>query len=309
MADLSGKVFGKLKVLRLVGGRRSRWLCLCECGKTVELQECYLSRGDRKSCGCNWGNKIIDRIGERFGRLTVISMADRMGGKIRWNCLCDCGKEVIVRSGSLQAGNTLSCGCLQKEKTRERARDLTGMKFGRLLVVRRTEQRNHSYHWWCRCECGQELEVSGCNLVTGGSKSCGCLRTEATTKHGLCGNHRAYREYLWKQDPARKLRHYVSNSIRKVLHGAKHGSCFDHLPYSPNELKEHLEAQFESWMSWDNYGGSAECGERTWWIDHVIPQSSFGYTSMIDARFGQCWALSNLRPLEKIDNIKKGARR
>lgn len=32
-----------------------------------------------------------------------------------WNCLCECGNELVVRGGALKNGNTKSCGCLQKE--------------------------------------------------------------------------------------------------------------------------------------------------------------------------------------------------
>lgn len=57
-------------------------------------------------------------------------------------------------------------------------------------------------------------------------------------------------------------------------------------------------------MSWDNYGAKPGC----WTIDHIVPQSHFCYTSLKDPQFQKCWALSNLRPLEYIANIRKGDR-
>lgn len=52
--------------------------------------------------------------------------------------------------------------------------------------------------WVCKCICGQEIVTKGYNLVTGGSKSCGCLRKDRTketnTKHGMKGT-RLYR--IW----------------------------------------------------------------------------------------------------------------
>lgn len=70
------------------------------------------------------------------------------------------------------------------------------------------------------------------------------------------------------------------------------------------ELKAHLEKQFEPWMSWDNYG-AASTDMKTWQIDHIVPQSKLSYTAMTDDNFQKCWALSNLRPLESFENIKK----
>jgi hypothetical protein len=53
-------------------------------------------------------------------------------------------------------------------------------------------------------------------------------------------------------------------------------------------------------MSWSNYG-------TYWTLDHIIPQVAFSYTSMNDQSFLDCWALSNLQPLEKIKNLSKNS--
>lgn len=57
--------------------------------------------------------------GQRFGRLVVVEESHRLNGRIYWWCKCDCGQRVIVRGDSLRSGLTRSCGCIQKEKTRE----------------------------------------------------------------------------------------------------------------------------------------------------------------------------------------------
>ena len=67
--------------------------------------------------------KLIDLLGNRFGRLIVVSRADSVKSpcgtvKAVWNCVCDCGKPVAVRSGSLINRHTLSCGCLVVETSR-----------------------------------------------------------------------------------------------------------------------------------------------------------------------------------------------
>jgi hypothetical protein len=57
--------------------------------------------------------KVVDRTGLRYGSLTAVSLAERIGRPIRWNCICDCGKQVVVNGTSL--GRTNSCGCSRKK--------------------------------------------------------------------------------------------------------------------------------------------------------------------------------------------------
>lgn len=61
------------------------------------------------------GQNIVDKTGERYGRLTVLSLSEkRSGRKTFWNCVCDCGNTKVVRSDSLAV--VKSCGCLKKEQ-------------------------------------------------------------------------------------------------------------------------------------------------------------------------------------------------
>ena len=64
--------------------------------------------------------KMIDRTGEKYGRLTVLAESARIfypstkkNGQRTWLCKCSCGGRAIVRDGSLRSGNTRSCGCLK----------------------------------------------------------------------------------------------------------------------------------------------------------------------------------------------------
>jgi len=62
-------------------------------------------------------SKFIDRTGQVFGRLTVVSYAGKNNlRKSTWDCSCECGNKVIVASGSLVTGNTTSCGCYLKSR-------------------------------------------------------------------------------------------------------------------------------------------------------------------------------------------------
>lgn len=62
----------------------------------------------------------INIVGQKFGRLLVISLAESAPIK-KWLCRCDCGNEKQIPSGPLKNGATKSCGCLQKETIRKTA--------------------------------------------------------------------------------------------------------------------------------------------------------------------------------------------
>lgn len=57
-------------------------------------------------------------------------------------------------------------------------KDLTGMKFGRLTVLERAENHKGRVAWYCICDCGGHTIVTGHDLNSGDTKSCGCLNHE-----------------------------------------------------------------------------------------------------------------------------------
>lgn len=61
--------------------------------------------------------KMVDRSGQRFGRLTVLDSFKSENGKIRWFCRCDCGTEKYIISSNLGRDNSTSCGCYKSEVT------------------------------------------------------------------------------------------------------------------------------------------------------------------------------------------------
>ena len=106
-----------------------------------------------------------------------------------------------------------------------------------------------------------------------------------------------------RDDPKYRLRCSVSRSICRSLKRrakTKGGSTFDHLPYTPKELMEHIEKQFDEHMTWENQGSY-------WHIDHIRPHASYKYDSLDHPEFQECWALENLRPLEATENRSKGS--
>lgn len=67
-------------------------------------------------------------------------------------------------------------------------RDISGQRFGRLTVLRLTDNRYHgSVLWECLCDCGNTTFVTSSNLVRGAVKSCGCLWRQTGPKIDLSG--------------------------------------------------------------------------------------------------------------------------
>ena len=105
--------------------------------------------------------KTIDLTGQKFNRWTVIRFYETKNRKTYWECQCDCGTIKIVAGHGLKDGKSKSCGCLQREKAKEHAKDLVGQKFGRLTVIERagTNTRRGAV-WECKCECGNTTNCS-----------------------------------------------------------------------------------------------------------------------------------------------------
>lgn len=123
----------------------------------------------------------IDLAGQKFNHLTVIKKADEQDGKrVMWVCRCDCGKETLASTNDLRAGHKKSCGCL---KTRPKADDLTGRRFGRLTVLKRVGTIDRRPIWRCQCDCGKKTDVRSVDLKSGNTKSCGCYKKHYALYH------------------------------------------------------------------------------------------------------------------------------
>jgi hypothetical protein len=66
-----------------------------------------------------------------------------------------------------------------------RGKDLTGLKYGRLLVIEQvTLEVSNRLAWLCHCECGNWTKVRADNLTMRSTKSCGCMSREAPKSKG-----------------------------------------------------------------------------------------------------------------------------
>ena len=106
---------------------------------------------------------------------------------------------------------------------------------------------------------------------------------------------------VYRSNPKYRLNDNMSNRIHSVI--CKPSRKFhweDVVGYSVEELKLHLESQFEDGMTWGNYG--------EWHIDHIIPVSAFSFDDPSNIDFKRCWSIENLRPLWAKENLSKGSK-
>lgn len=112
---------------------------------------------------------------------------------------------------------------------------------------------------------------------------------------------RNYEKHKKDTDPSYRLACYTRTAIYTSLkerNVEKQSNTFDLLPYTLEELIEHLEKQFSKGMTWENYG--------EWYVDHIKPISKFNIKTTEDDEFKECWSLRNLRPLWGEENLTKG---
>ncbi len=158
--------------------------------------------------------------------------------------------------------------------------DLTGKRFGRLLVERYT----HSHvsksgaskpMWECLCDCGSRVIVSGSNLRHGNTESCGCLRKDAiVTTHSTHGKT--------------KSAEYRSWFAAKQRCGNKNHAMYPH--YGGRGIKV-----CDRWQSFENF--IADMGEKPgkeYSIDRINPDGNY--------EPGNCrWA----KPSEQSNNQRR----
>ena len=316
--DLTGQKYHKLTVLHRVedritpgGYKDTMWHCRCDCGNEVDVSSQALRKKHHatKSCGClcNGGKKgINDLTGRRFGKLLVLERAEDAvtntnAHPLQYRCLCDCGKEVVVRGSGLISGGTRSCGfCRINEEYQDRVViteagrkmvDLTGMVFNRLTVVGHgpdsiSKKGIISPRWYCQCSCGNPklCLVQAASLKSGKAKSCGCQKKDNGLERRkanrfefredfVIGYTEAGRPFFIDHDDYDRVKEefwyetpmgYIATSKR-----GRHGTTFLHRfimnPASKKELVDHINHD-----TFDN----RKCNLRL--VDHYLSQRNIG---------------------------------
>ena len=187
----AGDRFGRWTVLedyRVTEKGEKKWHCRCECGTERYVVERSLVHGGSLSCGCLRKERATeamfnDLTGKTFGELTVIKRLDNGKNHIRWLCRCSCGEKYEVSGYLLTTGRRTHCGSRKHEKNYPYT-DITGQKFGMLTAMYPSKRydRSGSVIWRCRCDCGNEVDVSYNALTYTNHKSCGCRKKEHNQK-------------------------------------------------------------------------------------------------------------------------------
>ena len=209
-----GERYGKLLVVGEAPS--SKWgsrkhLCRCDCGVEKQILDNCLRRGMTKTCGkCKKDSPVLISLqGKVFGSLKVIRKTDKKyHGEMIWECMCSCGKSVLMASRRLRTADYPSCGnekCpehllekerlhkifsnssldWQKKKNGYCRRDLIGTRFGNLVVKEVTDEmiKGDGNGCVCICDCGNELLIGSRRLrKMGGVSDCGCITAMSNTR-------------------------------------------------------------------------------------------------------------------------------
>jgi len=101
-------------------------------------------------------------------------------------------------------------------------------------------------------------------------------------------------------DPAYKMRYYLRNQLRAYVNGSKSARFQEIVGCSIEQLREHIERQFDKRMTWSNWSVAG------WHIDHIRPLNAFDLSRPEEVK--AAWHFTNLRPLWAKENRLKSDR-
>lgn len=147
------------------------------------------------------------------------------------------------------------------------ANDLTGQRFGRLVVTERAENKYIGkkvyVYWKCRCDCGKEKNIRGAHLKSGAVVSCGCYNTERRIARKA--KHQQSKTRLYGVWCNMKNRCYNKNVRSYRNYGMNHVEVCD-------EWLHDFDA-FSKWAFATGYDPDAEYGKCT--IDRINPYGNY----------------------------------
>ena len=98
--------------------------------------------------------------------------------------------------------------------------DLTGQRFGRLVVIERAESsKSGKIRWLCRCDCGKQKVVDKYCLTKGWTQSCGCLQAES--RYGRRTTHGGTETTLYQKWAGMKRRCYNKHEKAYKYYGGR----------------------------------------------------------------------------------------
>lgn len=125
-------------------------------------------------------------VGERVGRLLVLSSTTSKHNKARWICQCDCGKTCIATGASLRNGKKKSCGCLAKETSLEKLRLINERGVRKLPPGESAKSLLYYTYKWQANKRNKEFQLSKeefYNLTSGNCTYCGAPPSQVFNNH------------------------------------------------------------------------------------------------------------------------------
>lgn len=172
--DLVGQRFGELLVLEISekgSNGAYRWKCQCNCGNIIIVSGTALRSDQTTSCGRmnlevhpSLHRKYEkDLTGQKFGRLTVIApIHSDEYQQDYYQCICDCGKKVVIRGYSLIYKSTVSCGCYRKEVISKRRLSDLDASINKALIAYKSGARKRNFEFNLTMEEFVDLVTANC---------------------------------------------------------------------------------------------------------------------------------------------------
>jgi hypothetical protein len=141
--------------------------------------------------------------------------------------------------------------------------DLKGVTFGRLVVTGEdtVRSRDGKVKWFCRCNCGALKSILGRALLSGNTKSCGCLWREIKSSHILC-KHPIYSVYS-----NMKMRCYNTKAAGYKNYGGRGITVCDRWLESTQNFIEDMESGYSEGLQLDRVDNNkGYCKENCRWV-------------------------------------------
>lgn len=145
--------------------------------------------------------------------------------------------------------------------------DLTGERFGRLVVLERAGSQCGHVRWKCECDCGNVVYVCMGDLRSGKTTSCGCRRTERTASIAQLGGA-ARGSQMWKHGSSGTRLYKVWKSMRDRCNNPHNKFYLDYGGRGIRVVPEWNEfTTFHKWAMKNGYDPEAPFGLCT--IDRI----------------------------------------
>lgn len=140
-------------------------------------------------------------------------------------------------------------------------KDYTGLRYGHLVMLERAHkyEKNGSYYWKCKCDCGNITYATPQSLRSGRQVSCGCVRRESARNVGL------------KNATHHETNTRLFNLWNNILLRCENHNAVSYKRYGGRGIKVcpewHEYTAFRDWALSHGYNKDAKRGEST--IDRI----------------------------------------